>query len=178
MPGPLLAPLALAALVALDGALAARPWPTVVEGLLDEPAHLLTAGLLLQAFAPRMERPFLAGALCGAVLIDLDHIPLYLWPDHVTPGGGRPVTHSLATVLSLLAVALLASGRPRAVLAGGAGGVTLHLLRDLASEPGVPLVWPVTSSGVQLPYRVLLAVLVVAAIVAVLRSTRGRISDP
>ncbi|WP_113684636.1 metal-dependent hydrolase [Blastococcus atacamensis] len=160
--------MASATVVALDQVLAAGPWPTVVEGLLDEPAHLLTAAVLLAALAPGARAPVVAGALTGSVLIDLDHVPLYLW-NATPPGDGRPVTHSLATALALVAVARLLRGRARGVLTGAGAGVLLHLVRDLASGPGVPLLWPVTATGAHVPYAVYAGVLAGATGVVVVR---------
>jgi hypothetical protein len=71
--------------------------------------------------------------------------PHVLW-DVGTAGDGRPVTHSLAFVLVLIAVGLLV---PRLRIAvGGLGvGLLLHLVRDLATGPGAPLLWPVHDSS-------------------------------
>jgi inner membrane protein len=70
---------AVVAIGALDRVGEAADWPVVVVGLLDEPAHLLTAYVLLLA----MGRPLVpdrrdAWALAGAVLIDVDHLPQFL----------------------------------------------------------------------------------------------------
>jgi len=155
---------ALAATVALDLLQSAHGWPVPVVGLLDEPAHLLTAWLALAACSPRTARlRLLPWVLLGAVAIDLDHVPLYLGADGITAdGGGRPVTHSLLTVAVLLALAVVA-GRP---LSGLAAGVGLHLARDLATGPGVPLLWPMDSSDVRIPYLPYLLFLVVLTLVA------------
>jgi hypothetical protein len=91
------------------------PW--LVRGLLDEPAHLAT-GLLLGG----RDRVFLLGAL----LPDLDHVPL-LFRDPA-PGDPRPKTHSVW-------VALLGAVVSRRL----AAGMLAHLARDLALAPGVPL---------------------------------------
>jgi inner membrane protein len=159
--------------VGLDGILAARSWPIPVVGLLDEPAHLLTAWLVLIAVA-RTRTHCWPWVLLGAVAIDVDHIPLYLWGGPVAGvGGGRPVTHSLVTVLALLAAAV-AVRRARSVLGAVAIGVLLHLLRDVATGPGVPLWWPALPGGVLLPYEGYVVVLVVLAAVATARRIRGR----
>jgi inner membrane protein len=150
-------------IVGLDRIAAARSWPVPVIGMLDEPAHLLTAWLVLNAFARGRTR-YWSWVLLGAVAIDVDHIPLYLWGAPVAVGGGRPVTHSLLSVLLLLAVAG-AVRHARSVLVGLAAGVLLHLLRDVATGPGVPLLWPVQSGNVLVQYWVyvlLLGVTVVA----------------
>jgi inner membrane protein len=154
---------ALVAVVLLDVALAARSWPIPVEAALDEPAHLLTAWLLLSAAGVR-RGPVLLWALAGSVLIDLDHVPLYLGAP-VTAGGGRPVSHSLAFLLALLAAAW-AWRSQRLRLAGLAAGVGLHVVRDVALGPGVPLLWPVVAESVRVPYPAYLGVLVVATALA------------
>ncbi|WP_158550865.1 metal-dependent hydrolase [Geodermatophilus sp. TF02-6] len=162
---------ALAAVPAIDAVLATRPWPLAVEGALDESAHLLTAGLFLAALPPNRLRILVPWALLGAVAIDLDHIPLYLWG--VGAGLGRPGTHSLTSVLVLLLFSRLAP-RWRLPLSGLALGVVLHLGRDLATGPGVPLFWPAATTGVLVPYSAYLAALAGAAAVAVLRIGRRR----
>lgn len=161
---------ALATVVVLDLALAARSWSVPVEAVLDEPAHLLTAWLLLAAMGVR-SRQVLVWALAGAVLIDLDHLPLYAG-FAVTAGDGRPVSHSLATVLVLL-VAAGAWRSQRTRLAALALGVGLHVTRDLASGPGVPLLWPVLGNSGPVPYVVYLTVLVVAVVAVAVRAWRG-----
>jgi inner membrane protein len=88
----------------VDLLLAARKWPLRTVAVLDESAHLLTAGLTVAAIHPRTtSKPALLWVLAGSVLLDLDHVPMYLGLD-VSAGhsGGRPVTHSLATVAGLI----------------------------------------------------------------------------
>ena len=141
---------------------------------LDEPAHLLTAWLVLAAVTARPAGlPVLPWILAGAVLLDLDHVPLYLGLDVAASPGGRPVTHSLLTVAVLLAAAA-AVRRARLPLAGFALGVATQLLRDLATGPGVPLLWPVLDGSVRVPYQPYAVVLVALAAVA----TARRLSDP
>ena len=163
---------ALAGIVALDLLRTGRDWPIPVLGLLDEPAHLLTAWLAVAAWSSRTVRVrLLPWVLLGAVAIDVDHIPLYLGADGITADGdGRPVTHSLLTVAVLLAAALVA-GHP---LLGLAAGVGLHLVRDLATGPGLPLLWPVADADVRVPYLPYLVLLVVLTLIA----TGRRISAP
>jgi inner membrane protein len=164
--------LAVLSVVGLDRILAARSWPVAVVGLFDEPAHLLTAWLVLAAVAIQGAR-WWPWVLLGAVAIDADHIPMYLWNGPVPDGGGRPVTHSLVTVLALLAAAV-AVRRARLVLSAVALGVLLHLLRDVATGPGVPLWWPTQQGSVLLPYQGYLVLLVVLAAVAAARRIPGR----
>ena len=148
--------------------MSARQWPVVVTGLLDEPAHLLTAWLGLAAVGAMSSRfwPWISRiwpwTLAGAVVIDVDHLPLYLWDEPLHAAGGRPVSHSLTTIVVLLAVAL-AARRLRAAAVGLAAGVFMHLVRDVATGPGVPLLWPLLDVNVLVPYRAYLAVLTVLA---------------
>jgi inner membrane protein len=171
-----LAPLlALAGVCALDAVQAARPWPVPIVGLLDEPAHLLTAWLALAALGLaglRGASRLLPWVLLGSVALDADHVPLYLWGEPVAHHGGRPVTHAAVTVVVLLAVAALTRARARTAALGLAAGVALHLVRDVATGPGIPLLWPLDGTDVRLPYAAYLAVVVVAATVAVVRGLR------
>jgi inner membrane protein len=165
--------LAVLAVVGLDGILAARSWPIAVVGLLDEPAHLLTAWLVVIAVAGTRPRCW-PWVLVGAVAIDVDHIPVYLWGGPVAGvGGGRPVTHSLVTPLALLAAAV-AVRWARSVLGAVAIGVLLHLLRDVATGPGVPLWWPALPGSVLLPYAAYLLLLIALASISTLRRLRPR----
>jgi inner membrane protein len=159
---------ALAAVCVLDVVLAERRWPVLAEGLLDEPAHLLTAWLVLAALLPGRLHGLLPWALLGSVVIDLDHVALYIWRDAVGVDGGRPFTHSLVTVAAL-ALAAAALRHRRVALAGLAVGVLLHLLRDLAGGPGVPLLWPWLETGFRVPPDVHLAALAAVTLVAVVR---------
>jgi inner membrane protein len=160
--------------VVLDAVKGLRSWPVPVEGLLDEPAHFLTAWLLLAALLPASAHAALPWALAGSVLIDLDHVPLYLWDVGTVDGSGRPVTHSLAFALLLLAAGLVL-GRLRPLLYGLGTGVLAHLVRDIATGPGVPLVWPLDGGSVQVPYAVYLLALAALTCLAVLRSARAGI---
>jgi inner membrane protein len=166
--------LALAAIGLLDAVHVARPWPVPVAGLLDEPAHLLTAWLIGTAVAGARLRETWAGmlpwALVASVAIDVDHFPVYLWSAPIALPGSRPVTHSVVTVLVLLGVAAATRRPARIVALGLAAGVALHLVRDVATGPGIPLLWPADQSDVQLPYAIYLAVLVLATVGAVLRA--------
>jgi inner membrane protein len=165
---------ALTAILLIDLVREARSWPVPVLGVLDEPAHLLTAWLVLAAFSARTTAlSALPWVLAGAVLLDLDHVPLFLGLDVTATQAGRPVTHSLTTVVVLL-VAALAVRRRRVALAGLAVGATTQLLRDLCTGPGVPLFWPAASADVRLPYLSYLLVLVALTGVATARRVSGR----
>jgi inner membrane protein len=173
---PVLGPvLALAAVCALDAVLRAESWPVVVAGLLDEPAHLLTAWLVLVALGLGGLRgtAVLPWVLVGSVGLDVDHIPLYLWSEPVALPGSRPVTHSAVTVAVLLLVAAATTRRVRTAALGLGAGVALHLVRDVVSGPGIPLLWPLTPSNVLLPYGAYLAVLLIVTVLAVARAVRG-----
>ena len=160
---------ALAVILLLDVVLAARDWPVPVLGALDEPAHLLTAWLVLAAASARTTAlRLLPWVLAGAVLLDLDHVPLFLGLDVTATQSGRPVTHSLTTVGVLLAAS--AAVRPwRTALAGLALGAATQLLRDLSTGPGVPLVWPALWADVRLPYLPYLLALLALAVAATAR---------
>lgn len=152
-----------------------------MTGVLDEPAHLATAALVLLALGgwSRLVRYRLAAlvVLAASVAIDVDHIALYAGVPHVA-SHGRPYTHSLATVVLLL---LGAAGcrrgrgrgrgwsRGRTVLVAAAAGVCLHFLRDVATGPGLPLWWPLTGANVLLPYRWYVWALVTVSLVAAVR---------
>lgn len=166
---------ALAVVLLLDTVAAARPWPLVVIGLLDEPAHFLTAWLLLTALLPDRSRALLPWALVAVVLIDVDHLPLFLWGVGAVAEFGRPVTHSLALAAALLVLSWT-GGRVRTPLRGLALGVLLHLVRDLATGPGVPLLWPLDDSSVLAPYPAYVALLCLVTAVAVLRAGRSRVA--
>jgi inner membrane protein len=156
------------AVLTLHLAYDARRWPLIPEALLDEPAHLLTAWLVLAALpGDLLRRRVGRWALLSSVAIDVDHIPLYLFGRGFSVGG-RPPTHSLALVcVALGAAALCRPVRERAL--GVALGVSLHLFRDLATGPGVPLLWPVAGSSVRVPQAVYLTIVVSAAVVAAAR---------
>ncbi|MGY1733365.1 metal-dependent hydrolase [Geodermatophilus sp. SYSU D01045] len=165
--GPVLAVLCI---VGLDLVMSARHRSVVVTGLLDEPAHLLTAWLALVAVGATSPRVW-PWVLAGAVAIDVDHLPMYLWNEPLNADGGRPITHSLTTVLVLLAVALGAR-RVRTAAVGIAAGVLLHLVRDVATGPGVSLLWPLRDTNLSVPYWAYLAVVGLLAGAAVLRQWR------
>ncbi len=165
--------LALLVVLALDAVKAARAWPVPVVGVLDEPAHLLTAWLVLAAVPALAVRVPLRWVLVGAVAIDLDHLPLYAFGGPVAEPDGRPVTHSALTVLLILAAARVRP-RHRHLLLGLATGLVLHLVRDVAGGPGIPLLWPLADAGVRVPYGVLAAVLLFATTVATTRALRAR----
>jgi len=166
---------ALTVVLALD-AVVDKNWPLPVVGLFDEIGHLATAWVLLVAFLPDRCRSLVPWALLGAVLIDLDHIPLYLWDVAATHPEGRPITHSLTFVLVLLALSRL-NRRLRTPLTGLALGVLFHLVRDTVTGPGASLFWPIDETSVLVPYSLYVGLLCLAAAWAVLRPRRRRSRD-
>jgi hypothetical protein len=117
-------------------------------GPLDHAAHLATAALLL----PRgRSRAWKASFLAGAILPDLDHVPLAFQDPE--PGDPRPRSHSL------LSVAPAAAGSRST-----AAGMLTHFARDLALEPGLPLLWPLRQRALRVPYAAYAAVTVAAAL--------------
>ncbi len=162
---------ALTVVLVLD-AVVDRDWPLPVLGLFDEIGHLATAWVLLVALLPDRYRSLVPWALLSAVLIDIDHIPLYAWGvGTATDGQGRPVTHSLTVVLVLVALSRLA-GRLRTPLSGLALGVALHLVRDVVTGPGAALFWPLAETSVLVPYSLYVGLLCLAAARALLRPGR------
>jgi inner membrane protein len=155
-------------IAALDVLYRSRSWSTPVTAFLDEPAHLVTAALLWAALVPRRTLPgALPWVLVGAVAIDLDHLPLYLGLPDFLVDGGRPPTHSLATVAVLAGLSLLT--HRRRVVGALAVGVLLHFVRDLATGPGISLAWPLVDASVRLPYGLYAAVVGAAALIAAVR---------
>ena len=137
-----------------------------MRGLLDEPAHLATALIILGALVrfrgSLPDQRFGWTMLVCSVLIDVDHLPAEFGSNALTNGTPRPYTHALWVVIALtLAWAVarffrLRSGRPRPaavelILAGAAWGVAAHFVRDIATAP-MSFWWPVTDLSVQVPY--------------------------
>lgn len=156
-----------------------------MRGLLDEPAHLATAliilGALVQIRGSLPDPRFIATMLICSVAIDVDHLPAEFGSDALTNGTPRPYTHALWLVIVLtLAWAcvrslLMRSGRSRPatvelILAGAACGVAAHFVRDIATAP-ISFWWPVTDAPVQVPYWWYVTALLV--IIALPSATRG-----
>lgn len=148
-------------------------------GAVDEPAHLATALLFLIALVVVLRSQptaaFALAAVVASVALDLDHIPAYLGWHGLTDGVPRPYTHSLVTPVVLLLAGALAGSRASQISLGAAFGVGAHLARDVATGPGVALLWPLSSATVKLPYLLFAAALVLAtAVVLAATATRVR----
>jgi inner membrane protein len=141
-------------------------------GVVDWTGHIATGVVLIALLRPT--RALALGILLGSVLIDVDHLPAELGTDVLTAGADRPYTHSLLTLLVVLAAA--AATRSQLVL-GAAIGFAGHLLRDLGTGDGVPLLWPLTDAGASIPFAVYVAVLAVTAATAAARP-RARRTPP
>lgn len=162
----------LTVVLGLDAMQTVLPSSVLMNGALDEPAHLATAVLTMFAAvgesALRRHPTVTLSALLASIVIDVDHIPLYAGVSRIAEGG-RPFSHSLITVVGLLA----ASGalpRARCALAGAALGVGLHFLRDVGTGPGLPLWWPVSTKDARVPYALYVVGLIFLAGLATRRA--------
>jgi len=146
---------------------------SLAYGFVDEPAHLATCAIALLALAAvagsRVPLPFVVAALVASVAIDLDHVPQFLGWDVLSAGAPRPYIHSACVAVALLLAAWASRGRRRSLLLGVAFGVGAHLLRDLATGPGLALAWPVSGFVVKAPYLAYVVVLGSLAGLALLR---------
>jgi membrane-bound metal-dependent hydrolase YbcI (DUF457 family) len=146
-------------------------------GLVDEPAHLATCAVALLVIAALRDRTlpaaFVVAALLASVAIDLDHLPGYLGWHGLIGDAPRPYTHGLLSIFVLLGLGFLAKGRYRAAMLGLSFGVSIHVLRDLATGPGVPLGAPFSKAAAGIPYFLYALVLVGLLIAAVLAGGRA-----
>jgi hypothetical protein len=137
-----------------------------MRGLLDWPAHLATAlvilGALVRVRGVVPDQRFGWTMLVCSVLIDVDHLPAEFGFYVLTNGTPRPYTHALWVVIVLTvswATArffVIRTGRPRPVLvelilAGAAWGIAAHFVRDIATAP-MSFWWPLTDIAVEVPY--------------------------
>lgn len=160
--------------------LAAADWAYTIAGdgvfpggALDEIAHLLTTLLVLWALGPRVCKRFLAPALIASVAIDADHIPGQLGVNWLTAGTPRPYTHSLLSIVVVLALAALWRGR-RDLALGVAIGLAIHLWRDMAEGgSGVSLLWPVSYHSFQYPHGVYLGAMALFVLIDAARCAKG-----
>lgn len=160
----------LALILGIDHWLLAGTHSLLATGIADETAHLATMVILLLAFPALRNIGFIVGCLVGSVVIDLDHIPLFLGSD-------------LLTIAIVLAVAAAARGRWRWVGLGVAVGLGAHFLRDLAtSTAGVLLLWPISTTGYLLPYPLYVATLALTlawgVVTAALRTRSDKRREP
>jgi inner membrane protein len=143
-------------------------------GPLDEVAHLLTTLIVFWAVSSRARERFLVPALIASVAIDLDHIPARLGAEWLTAGTPRPYTHSLLTIVVVLAIAALWRRR-RDVLLGVAIGLAIHFWRDMGEgDSGVSLLWPFSYHSFQYPHGVYIAVMAAFVVVDAVRCVRGK----
>jgi inner membrane protein len=132
----------------------------LTTGIADETAHLSTMVIFLLAFPTLRNAGFIVGCLAGSVAIDFDHIPLFLGSNLLTEQTNRPFTHGVLTIAIVLALSGVARGTWRYVGLGVAVGLMAHFLRDMAtSTAGVPLLWPISTTGFMLPYPLYAAAL-------------------
>jgi membrane-bound metal-dependent hydrolase YbcI (DUF457 family) len=127
-------------------------------GIVDWVAHVATGVVLVALVRP--PRRMAAAILVCSVVLDVDHLPLELGSDVLTAGTPRPYTHSLLTLLVVLAIA--AATRSQIAL-GAFVGLAGHLFRDLGTGDGVALLWPLSDAGMSIPFAVYVAVLALAA---------------
>lgn len=133
-----------------------------IHGLADEIAHALTGYLLVSLLIILGVPLSLPAAVLGSVIIDLDHIPEVLgWippPDETT----RFITHSMATVAMVAAIGLFDRKR-RSVWFSVAVGITLHLIRDMATGT-VRFWWPISPDVHHVDYSLYAFVLGIAGV--------------
>jgi inner membrane protein len=148
----------------------------VVTGVVDECAHLATAVVVLAAtLAVRdLALPAVAVVLAASVALDVDHIPGLLFDDRTLGWDGRPHTHSLAVCAVVVAGAALTPAGRRWLPAAAAAGIGLHLARDLATGPGVPLLWPIDTTPAYVHHGVYMALLLLLAAAATVAAWRRR----
>jgi inner membrane protein len=143
-----------------------------LEAPLDWTNHLLTTLFIAWAARPLIDRSRILAALVASVVIDADHIPGYLGSQIFTGGTARPDTHSLTTVVVLLALAAFRPGW-RGWASGAALGVLSHLWRDLAEPatgPGVSMLWPLSHRAFTTPAPVYLGSIAVLGAIALVRA--------
>jgi LexA-binding, inner membrane-associated putative hydrolase len=124
----------LATIAVADAVLHRVKLPWLAIGIFDHPAHLASAELV--ALNVRRSKAWRRGLLVGALLPDVDHIPLALRPEHPRDGEPRPNTHTLLAVAPVAAAAAITGSEP---LRGAAAGMLTHYVRDLAVGGGLPM---------------------------------------
>ena len=132
----------LAVIAVADYVIVRHPPRWHAVALFDHPAHVATAVLL-----GGTDPVYLAGSL----LPDLDHVPTAFRDPNV--GDPRPNTHSLLVV-----------GAASAINRKLGAGTATHFARDLAMDPGVTLLWPLSKRSFRIPYALYAAALIAAAV--------------
>ena len=133
----------LATIAAADVVLHRRKLPWLAIGVFDHPAHLATAELV--AVNLRRSKRWEQGLRVGALLPDVDHIPLALRRERPKGGDPRPNTHTLLAVVPVAAAAAIARSE---ALHGVAAGMLTHYARDLAVGGGLHML----GRSVRAPY--------------------------
>ena len=170
---PTVAVALLAAVLIADVLLDVLDVSTRGQAFLDETGHVSTAALVLLLIHDKLPRLAVPAALAASVLIDVDHVPLVLWrSDVLTDGTGRPYSHGLLTVIVLVLLASLTRDRARAAALGLGIGVLTHFLRDVATGPGIPALWPLSDTMVKVPYAAYGGVLGALVLVVAVRAKR------
>ena len=157
------------------------PKNTGLKGVFDWTDHLITTLLIVWALFPGLRRIQVVPVLLASILIDLDHVPGFLGSHILTGSDPRPYTHSLATVVVLLLVAV-SWRRNRLIFLALALGIASHLWRDLAEPVGsaVTLFWPVSHEAVHLNpvfYFGSIGIFAVIALARTLRPSRSRLES-
>ncbi len=111
----------------------------------------ISAGFSAVSFMPAdplLQASAIAAGLVGGLIADIDHPRATI--SQFMPGIGgaarlfvshRGPTHSILFVL-LLVLGAVALHIPQIIVVAGATGLTSHLLADMATVAGVPLLWP------------------------------------
>jgi hypothetical protein len=161
------------------------------RGLIDEPAHVATALVVLGMITRFRGTPpspvFGWSMLVICVFIDVDHVPQALGTDAFTAGTTRPYTHALwLPVLLFLGWAVVrfwafhrGHARPATaelVLSGLVWGLLAHFLRDIATA-WMSLWWPVTNYPITVPYRWYIVTLGVLTALGPVRWRKGRAGE-
>ncbi len=128
------------------------------RALFDGLCHIGTALAVALPALPRVDNRwgFIRAVICGAVVIDLDHIPAARSTrlERCMSMPQRPASHSLFTVIALAsAVEVIRPGRQLGI--GVLLGLISHLLRDLATG-GAPLMRPRTNVTIPASAEVIL----------------------
>jgi hypothetical protein len=123
----------------------------VLHGLADETAHALFAWICIVTARSAGVAISAPEAILGALMIDLDHVPLLLHLAQPPDGSTRPFSHSLSSVAVLLGITVI-DVRRRQFWGSVALGVGSHLFRDLA-RGHVLLWWPLSSHPVGISYE-------------------------